>query len=644
MAASVLHTEAILDVSGDPLGADGTAVIKALDRMLTVGSYYSREHGQYLHAAEEACGIIIRAIAPRPCLALEIAANGLLIEGQTVDSRHRNVRPIHDLLVPLNIARLEIRSALTPADLRQALSALHDHRLQLGQSSGFREITIENLPPTVCIASRKVGPGSDDDSVDLEALLSGWQETPENGEPDRAANERGRLADEFRSLVTSLLESLKSASRPAEPSGRPSAATVAELEELGQRLRRCLEAELDASEMARLIDLARSALAMSREPAQAALAFRLLRRELGLEAPVVRSAPSAPPAREDSGFSLEQLEGALAELKKRDEPVLPLEPSARVDQLGICFQLLAAGSADPLPAPTLSALAEAWGAEGCGPDEVRALAACILHLAAAGSDERVDRLLPAVLAVGRRQRPDLLAPLWWEIVSRIRAADPTARLWPAVWPHLVNDLLLGLEPAPHLLTKPLFLYAGELDTERALELSSRLAPLSAVSSGPITGDLLRLPVDKVRSIHTVLMRSSAADCHGANLQRALTRRSPDALARLVANAVGAYAPEHRELYVALLREGGRDLQSAHLVALAGDALLRALDDTTRRQRAETWVVPAIEWLRNHAVEAAGPLLTRIVSERRFLFLRAWPPACRAAASVPRATTPATGEA
>jgi len=43
------------------------------------------------------------------------------------------------------------------------------------------------------------------------------------------------------------------------------------------------------------------------------------------------------------------------------------------------------------------------------------------------------------------------------------------------------------------------------------------------------------------------------------------------------------------------------------------------------------VAPAIEWLRRQAPQSA-PLLARIVGERRFLIFRAWPQACRLAAT------------
>jgi len=618
MSALDLSSEFIIDLKGQPLRADGAAVLKALDRMLTVGSYYSREHSQYLRAAEEACGVIVEAIARRPGLALEIAANGLLIEGQTVDGRHRHVRQLFQMLVPLNIARLEIGAALTPGDLRQALSALHDHRLGLGQAQGFREITIENLPPTVSATSRKVGRGAEaDGSATLSDLLGGLSDEP--------ADDGSREAEARREGLERQLGAL---------------ATAPDHADINERLRALLAAKLDEVELSRLVDLAGAALAASCDPAQAELAFRRLRRELKLEESNTVPAPAVPPAPEDAGFSVEQLVRAVDELRAINEPLLPPESSARIDQMSIAFKLLTSAGDAQLPAAALSALEETWAAKDCGPEDVRLAAASLLDFAAAASEQQVDVLLPAVLRGVRCRRPDLVAPLWWNFVSAIRPLAPADPRWTALWPQLVNDLLLGLEPAPHPLTQPLYLNAGEFDTDQALKMVRRFGSLGAVRRENPAGDLLQLPVEKTRPIHAVLMGTAAADRHGGNLHNALSRRSADALTRLLLAAVGGYKPENRALYAALLREGDDARHSRELEDLAARILQRALAETPRECRDEDWLAPAIEWLRRQAPQSA-PLMARIVGERRLLFFRAWPQACRLAATADPVTM-ATG--
>jgi hypothetical protein len=649
MTANVLNAEVILDLQGAPLRADGAAVLKALDRLLTLGSYYSSQHSQYLRAAEESCLNIVQAIAPRPFLALEIAANGLLIEGQTIDARHRHVRQLYDLLVPLNVARLEIQSAMTPTDLRQALAVLHEHRLGLGQTQGFREITIENLPPTVSTASRTVGRGGEaDGSISLGDLVRDLSDalTLSDDHADGQGGDRQQLARELRSLLAGLSEQLTVAREPAgSPSSSPRkpAATLAEFAAFQEALSRRLEAEPDADKLSRLIGQARSALALSRDPRQADAALRILRRELGAENREAEPESTTRILQEDLSFSVEQLAHAVSELNGLDEPVPPPGPSARADQLNMAFRFLAADSSGQLRAPALSALETVWDTSDCGPDEVRTAAAAIVGLAAADSGAPVDPLLSAVLAIVRRKRPELVAPLWWEITSKAVKTGQGDPRWPVLWPHLVNDLLLGLEPAPHPLAVPLCLKAGDFDVEQALKLAPRVASLSAMKNPKPASDLMLVPVAKARAVHAVLMRTPAADHHGAQLYKALSLRCTDALTRLLMPAVGAYAPEHRDLFAALLREDGREFHSRPLQALAAGTLQRLLANLPPARRDEAWVAPAVEWLGRLAPESARSLLARIVNERRLVFFRVWPPACRRAAAVQPAPPPVAGE-
>ena len=153
---TALNNETICDLSGQPLDRNAASMLKAIDKLLTVGSYYSADHEQYREVSEKSCAQIVAAIGADQVMAIEIAASGMMLKSQLVDPHHRNVRLLHDLLVPLNIARFEFSDQLTAADLRQAIAALQNHRQNLGNTTGFQEIKIENLPPSVSTASKSV--------------------------------------------------------------------------------------------------------------------------------------------------------------------------------------------------------------------------------------------------------------------------------------------------------------------------------------------------------------------------------------------------------------------------------------------------------------------------------------------------------
>jgi len=154
--SSALTQENIWTLENLPLDKGSTAFLRAIDKLLTVGAYYSTDHAQYKAVSEEVCGQILASMEGAGALALEITAKGLMIRSQIVDPHQRKVRQLHELLVPLNVARLEFRRGLTPDDLRLAVQVLQERRRTLGTTTGFREIVIDGLPPTVMVGQAAV--------------------------------------------------------------------------------------------------------------------------------------------------------------------------------------------------------------------------------------------------------------------------------------------------------------------------------------------------------------------------------------------------------------------------------------------------------------------------------------------------------
>lgn len=44
MSLIVTDSESILDVAGNVIGADAATLLKSIDRLMTVGTYYSLDH------------------------------------------------------------------------------------------------------------------------------------------------------------------------------------------------------------------------------------------------------------------------------------------------------------------------------------------------------------------------------------------------------------------------------------------------------------------------------------------------------------------------------------------------------------------------------------------------------------------------
>ena len=628
MSLIVSDSESILDIAGNAIGANAATFLKAIDRLMTVGTYYSLEHEQYRQASEKACATMVAAIRPRRSLPVEVAATGLVIDGHTLDPRLRVVRQLHDLLVSLNIAHLEFTAELTPDDLRQALAALHEHRLALGQAQTFQEITIGNLPPSVSVANRRVigGVGGGGFLLSPEDILDALGADPLNPDAD------GQVRDpaEFLREIMDLLRQALGSTGDTPPGGSNIASTTMpsrdELAGFRQALQHLLASKPDAAALAHLMSLARQAAAVSADSSQTRLIFNQLRQSVGQE-----PAPTAPPAAVAPDFvggttSVGALAAQVTELAGRNVQVPDPAPTARCDQLALGFRLLSAGVAPPTSGHVLDALRATGRDPALGEAEAAVIAASLESRAAAGRGDLIDRAAP-LMAELRQSHPELISVVWSNMAAE---CEPAART--ALWPHLVNDLLLGLAPAPDSVIARLCLRAGELGFDQAVTQAARLSELPCAHGAPLADDIFHVPPARARCVHAALLHTPAAGAHGPLLHRALARRPLDALTGVLMNAVGSYGPQNKALFLSLLREGGLENGSPQLLTLASTLLAQELDKLTGAERHRTWAPEAIGWLGRLAPGAARPVLQRILTERRWLWRHAWPEACRAAAA------------
>ncbi len=628
MSQLMARQEDILDLEGQPLLADGALFLKTMDNLLTVGAYYSADHHQYQAGVQSACSSLLRAIEPRPALAAQITTGGIMILDQTVDAGHRNARKLHDLLVSLNIVKLEFRAGLTPQDLHAALERLKQHRIDLDKGGGFQKVAIGELPDTVRIASRLISTG------DVEGLLAELGEDSLFARSEGAQQTREGLARVFMELAEQLLTNLESTlalSLQTDKAGLGTAVTREELENIREGLIRLLEQKPDPRELLRLIKHARMAVDLSQDTYTVDLAFKILRSQMS-----VRDAQKNKEQQtnrwvleEDLSFSAEALHQAVAGLEYAPAPLARAGESARCDQLAVAFTLLSGKLETREKARVLNLIEAALRSEDCGPAEMAVIARGLRRLVVLGkadADIKAGRWLSAVLGHVREHQPGLLAGLWTEILPAVGDAE-----YAGLWPYLVNDLLLGFPRGSGMAVGALWARAGEASMELARQCLPCLQALPALGSNakePDTTDLMALPLGRTRPLHAVLMKSRFADRHGPHLLRALQRQSSQGWMGVLVQSLEDYFPEHRKFLFALIREAGRPRPSAGMREMAGRILVDQLADLPRSRRAEDWVAQAVSMLPALAGEDAGPLLSRVCRERRLFFFRAWPEACR----------------
>jgi hypothetical protein len=639
MALLSVDSDQLLDIAGAPARSEVSAIVRALDRLLTVAGYYAADHEQYVRASEIACLAMTAAMRPLPAVAFEVSAAGLVVDGTTIEPRQKAARQIHDLLVALDIARLSFSARLTAADLRQTLAALQAHRLARLHAHSFRTLTIAGLPPTVSADScrvregaKKAGAQDAGEGDEIDGLLDAWSET--TGPAPAAGPVRAEFLRDLMAVLEAASENL-AGDGPADDATAGAAATARitadELAEIRAGVERLLERDPGAQAISALMDLARRTLEFSGDPDKARLVFDQLRKRLDDEddGPAGNLAPGREPARD-----VVALQRHVSELSARPEPLAEPLASARRDQFAICFQLLGAGRRDPAFAAAESLLCEACGSAELGVAEAATLADAMQDLARLGLGAEIDHALPPLLAHLRAARPDLLVHLWNGLEPQLET--PALEL---LWPHLVNDLALGLDPATEPAAARCCLAAGALDLEAALRLAPRFLSLPGAARTTVSDQVFLVPPLRARGVHAVLLQGAASARHGLRLQRELQQRPPDRLTRLVIAACAGGDAADCGLLQEIIREAGAPRPSAAFGAFAAALLSDTLETLPRKRRDEAWTADAVAWLAANAPARADELLRRIARERRWFVRPAWPQACREAARSP-VTSPA----
>ncbi len=625
---TALNNEKICDLAGQPLDRNSAVLLKALDKLLTVGSYYSPEHDQYRVVSEKSCAQIVAAIGPGKVMAIEITASGMMVGSQLVDPHHRNVRLFHDLLVPLNIARFEISAELTPADLRQAIAALQDHRQNLGNTTGFQEIKIENLPATVSTASKNVvrdnGQG---ESFSLDTLLGSNAHTGNEPSPEDLMSDSEKLASQFLEIVSRILENLeKEEGKKADGESLPHPDSTPEnIKALREALQRLVEVNPDPADLARLIEHAKRALDLSHDPRSVDLVFSLLKKEAekGGDWKYRAREGSANKPKKEYRFTLEELTREISELETAGRAPDDPGPSSLSSYLGICFHLLGGDPAEALETALELSLMEALTDRGVTKQDLDLCSAAVAAAALKKNQAALDRVLPAFCRPLRKTRPNYLVKFWtglWE------ALDTECR--ELVWPHLVNELMLGFEDIPDEVTEQLWVAVGQLDSRVALTQISRLEGLTALLEKTVCPSLMKLPLNPMYPVHLVLLKSTLAALHGPRVHEHLCHNPPNDLIEILMKSLGQYEPSYNDLFLALIKQSGADSITPELRGRVGRHISRALSRLPASRRKEEWVGRAIGWAYKLDPKIALPLLTRVRDEKKFIFFKAWPRDCR----------------
>ncbi|MEL6429616.1 MAG: hypothetical protein AAFR54_10595 [Planctomycetota bacterium] len=215
------------------------------------------------------------------------------------------------------------------------------------------------------------------------------------------------------------------------------------------------------------------------------------------------------------------------------------------------------------------------------------------------------------------------------------AAASDARVRETLWPHVVDEFLLGLKTR----SREVDPRALDIDAESLERAVPRLLGLSSLGGALLQPGTFRVDAEFARPVALRLMESAAHEKFGPLVLAAFREAMPyDFGARSCVLAQRRYDASLGWILTQQLR--------SPRAALVGDAqrstawvLARGIAELEPERRQESWVPDAIRWLgeRDMALdapeqrEALAALLNRVLGERRGL-RRSWCADCRKAAS------------
>ncbi len=626
-----------------PISAEHSELFRALDRLLTIGSYYTPDHARYQEVAREAHASIRTNLMGAASLEIECTTEGFYVHDIFIEGNQRATQRIFNLMDTLNIALLEIQAAASATDLNEAMTTLKQHQVTFAGAQDYEEIEIVGLPDTIVTTSqslyvrtrdRTAGPGgtrpragSADHYIIPDANLVA---TPDGQKLER----------EFLGIITSIMRSgdptklknLDSDEARNEILGRwVSDSAVHTIKDIMGALKKT---NSDPMILEHLIGHAQSALELTGDPELVELVFERLRKETGIKSdkpkPLLSNRPKPKnPKKRAVKYTMtpDQMNGIIDELN--EEAVMPedlLGPST-ADCIGICTQVLCSAPTEQMAQGIGSTLFRILSVETLPDEDVRVSVSALMTILKTGSRDAVDTAMPMFFSPLRKFHPRHLGPMWLGVWKSLVEIDHK-RL---AWPHLVNELLLGVEWEDPTQKLALFESLSRVRVGDGEEMLERLQELQALREKTMAPDLFHAPAPLLYPVHIVLLGSTVSREHGPKLHERIAHQRANRLANLLIGIMGEYKQSNKLIYQAMLEQGVSEKITPKLQDLGSRLLKATVMNLDPELRHELWVSEAVSWLGRLDAKRAEPALAKILKEKKYFFFPVWPSECRQAA-------------
>jgi hypothetical protein len=241
-----------------------------------------------------------------------------------------------------------------------------------------------------------------------------------------------------------------------------------------------------------------------------------------------------------------------------------------------------------------------------------------------------DRLLPVLFEQLRRAAPACTIAVLLRALESKR--PPVLR---TLWPHLAVELLYGLEGATEQAREQAVVLMSEMPGGMLESEGERFAALVALGRGQHSSRFLDPPRRRLAALHELILGLRDAP-ELARMIVAGYRRTPpphSAARALVAIGTESNARTFLRRVLSEERDGG---ESESLRRMGASIVAAALHGLARGERRAPWVSEAIRALGALRTPLSMEVVEEVIRSRRWLLLREWPAACRAAALAVRA--------
>jgi len=626
-----------------PLSVEHAELFNALDKLLTIGSYYTPDHARYQEVARQAHAAIRNNLAGAASLEIECTKEGFWVHDDYIEGDLPETRRVFELMTALNLAMMEIRAEVTAHDLHETVTCLKHHRMTYAGKQNYEEIEIEGLPDTVETTTQNLFVRTRDRSAGPGGTRPRAASVDHYVIPDAnlvATPEGQKLEREFLGIISGIMQNgdptqLKNlASDEARDEALRHWVSDSAIQTIQEIMGALKKTNSDPMIMEHLIGHAQAALEMTGDAELVELIFERLRKETGVKSdkpkPLLSNRPKPKnPKKRAIKYTMtpDQMNDIIDELTTTAVVPDDLLGSSTADCLGICTQVLCSAPTEQISQGIGSTIFRILSAETLPADDLRIAVSAITTILKTGSRDTVDMVMPMFFTPLRKFHPVHLGPVWLGVWKSLVEIDHK-RL---VWPHLVNELLVGVEWEDPTQKLALYESLSKINVGDGEEMLDRLEGLQALREKLIAPDIFHAPAPLLYPVHIVLLGSTLSRDHGPKLHQRLVHQRANRLANLLVGIMGEYRQGNKLIYQAILEQGVSEKTAPRLRDLGSRLLKTTVMNLPPEMRDEEWVSQAIYWLGRLEIKRADSLLNTILKEKKFFFWPVWPSECRQAA-------------